>query len=82
MDHVARCSLGRYLEMEEDQPVTEQPEQGEMVKIKVAIHKWEREILNTARNESKVKEARERTTDMINAQSAKAYGQAPEHEIE
>ena len=68
--------------MREDQPVTEQREQGETVKIKVAILKWEREILNTVRDESKVEEARERATNMINIQKTKAYGQAPKHEIE
>ena len=42
----------------------------------------EREILNTVRSESKVKEARDIATNMINSQKAKAYGQASEHEIE
>ena len=36
MDYEARCSFGRCLDMSEDQPVTDQPEQGEIVKIKVA----------------------------------------------
>ena len=82
MDHEAKCSIGRCLEMGEDQPVTQQPGEGEIVKIKVAILKWEREILNTVRSESKVKEARDIATNMINSQKAKAYGQASEHEIE
>ena len=82
MDNEAKKCLGRCLEMGEDQPVTEQPEQGETVKTKVAILKWEREILNTARNESKVEEVRERATNMINIQKTKAYCQALEHEIE
>ena len=47
MDTEARKCLGRCLEMGEDRLVTEQPEQGEIVKIKVAILKWERETLNT-----------------------------------
>ena len=65
--------------MGEDQPVTEQPEQGEIVKVKVAILKWEREILNTVRDESKVEEAKDIATNMINSQKAKAYGQARVH---
>ena len=44
--------------MGEDQPVIEQPEQVGSMKIKVAILKWEREIPNTVRDESKVEEAR------------------------
>ena len=72
MDNEAKKSLGRCLEMGEDQPVTEQPEQGEIAKIKVAILKWEREILNTAKDESKVEEARERATNMMNIQKTKA----------
>ena len=58
MDNEAKMCLGRCLEMREDQPVTEQPEQGGSMKIKVAILKWEREIPNTVRDESKVEEAR------------------------
>ena len=82
MDHEAKCNIGRCLEMGEDQPVTQQPEKGEIVKIKVAILKWERGILNTVSSESKVKEAKDIATNMINSQKAKAYGQASEHEIE
>jgi hypothetical protein len=48
----------------------------------VAILKWEREILNTVRDESKVEEAKDIATNMINSQKAKAYGQASEHKIE
>ena len=72
MDHEATSNIGRCLEMGEDQPVTKQPEQGETVKIKVAILKWEKEILNTVRDESKVEEAKDIATNMINSQKAKA----------
>ena len=71
MDHEAKCNIGRCLEMGEDQPVTEPPEQGEIVKIKVAILKWEREIRNTVRDGSKVEEAKDISTNMINSQKAK-----------
>ena len=39
MDYEARRSLGRCPDMREDQPVTDQPEQREIVKIKVAVLK-------------------------------------------
>ena len=73
MDYEARCNIQRCLDVTQDQPVTEQPEQGEIVKIKVAVFKWEKEMLNTIRNKSKIKEAKERVTNMINTQKIKAY---------
>ena len=58
MNHEAKCNIGRCLEIGEDQPITEQPEKGETVKIKMAILKWEREILNTVKDESKVEQTK------------------------
>ena len=82
MDTEAKKSLGRCLEMGEDQPVTCQPEQGETVKLKAAILRLEKEILNTARDEVRVEEAREGVKSMMNSQKVRIYGQASEHEIE
>ena len=64
-----------------EHPVTEQPTKEALVRVKVMIMKWKKDIQAGEDGREQAEQRRERVTESLNKMKAKAYGEATEEEI-